>query len=82
VETIVFPGPSVLITRNEDRQGLLVPPSIPSASLQDLLQGPAGQAMFQQIGVAVQGRLEEMGLRGASTPLASRFLLRLFRDAE
>jgi hypothetical protein len=40
--------------------------------MRNFFEHPAGQAVFEQIGVAVQGRLEEMGLRGTSTPLGSR----------
>jgi hypothetical protein len=42
--------------------------------MHDLLQLPAGQAVFEQIGVAVQGRLEEFGLRGIPIPPGRRFL--------
>jgi hypothetical protein len=40
--------------------------------MRNLLEHPAGQAVFEQIGMVVQGRLEEMGLRATSTPLGSR----------
>ncbi|KAF8342543.1 hypothetical protein F5887DRAFT_350425 [Amanita rubescens] len=40
--------------------------SIYSTSVHDLLQRPAGQAIFEQIGVAIQGRLEEIGLQSIS----------------
>jgi hypothetical protein len=46
--------------------------SIVAAGLHDFFERPAGHAMFEQIGMAVQGRLEEIGLRGMSTPLGSR----------
>ncbi|KAF9513946.1 hypothetical protein BS47DRAFT_1392840 [Hydnum rufescens UP504] len=56
------------------------PPSAPENALTSiLLEGlhdffdhPAGQAVFEQIGAAVRGRLEEMGLQATSTPLGSR----------
>jgi hypothetical protein len=41
--------------------------------MHDLLQHSAGQAVFEQIGVAVQGRLEEIGLHGTLTPPGRRY---------
>jgi hypothetical protein len=40
--------------------------------LRNFFEHPAGQAVFEQIGMSVQGRLEEMGLRATSTPLGAR----------
>ncbi|KAF9503809.1 hypothetical protein BS47DRAFT_1490332 [Hydnum rufescens UP504] len=50
VGTIVSPGPSA-------------PASILLEGLRNLFEQPAGQALVEQMGVAVQGRLEEIGLR-------------------
>ena len=38
-----------------------------------LLQRPAGQAVFEQIGVAVQGRLGEIGLQAILTRPGPRY---------
>ncbi|KAF9507392.1 hypothetical protein BS47DRAFT_312788 [Hydnum rufescens UP504] len=70
VGTIASPGPSVparplLASEN-------TPASIVLEGLRNLFELPAGQAVFEQIGVAVQGRLEEIGLRATSTALGSR----------
>jgi len=66
IETIAFPGLPVSarpVAASENTLG-----SIVAAGLHDFFERPAGHAVFEQIGVAVQGRLEEIGLRATSTP--------------
>ncbi|KAF9504678.1 hypothetical protein BS47DRAFT_1386195 [Hydnum rufescens UP504] len=68
IERFGFPGPPVSarpLAACENTLG-----SIVAAGLHDIFERPAGHAVFEQIGVAVQGRLE-MGLRVTSTPVHS-----------
>ncbi|KAF9520146.1 hypothetical protein BS47DRAFT_1387488 [Hydnum rufescens UP504] len=48
------------------------PPSVTLQSVQDFFQSPVGQTLFQQIAVAVQARLEDVGLRATPAPPDSR----------
>ncbi|KAF9512193.1 hypothetical protein BS47DRAFT_1101806 [Hydnum rufescens UP504] len=69
-ETIVSPGPSVsarpLVTSES------TPVSISAAGLHAFFERPAGQAVFEQIGAAVQRCFEELGLRATAAPPDSR----------
>ncbi|KAF9503935.1 hypothetical protein BS47DRAFT_735403 [Hydnum rufescens UP504] len=70
VETIVSPGPSVsarLLVASES-----TPVSISAAGLHAFFERPAGQAVFEQIGAAVQRCFEELGLRATAAPPGSR----------
>jgi hypothetical protein len=75
VETVDDPAVRNLRSRALflDNNNTIMQPSISSASMHDLLQLPAGQAVFEQIGVVVQGRLEEFGIRGIPTPSGRRY---------
>ncbi|KAF9507664.1 hypothetical protein BS47DRAFT_1488726 [Hydnum rufescens UP504] len=63
VGTIVSPGPSVPVRPPLTSEKHTGEPPLILEGLRNLFELPAGQAVFEQIGVAVQGRLEEIGLR-------------------
>jgi hypothetical protein len=55
--------------------------SVIAAGFRDFFERPAGQAVFEQIGAALQGRLEGMGLRVTVAPSGSRHVPYSVRDA-
>ncbi|KAF9504625.1 hypothetical protein BS47DRAFT_1354984 [Hydnum rufescens UP504] len=69
IERIGFPGPPLSarpLAASENTLG-----SIFAAGLHDFFERPASHAVFEQIAVAIQGRLEVMGSRGPSTSVGS-----------
>ncbi|KAF9508975.1 hypothetical protein BS47DRAFT_188029 [Hydnum rufescens UP504] len=70
IERFGFPGSPVSARPLAASENTLA--SIFAAGLHDFFERPAGHAVFEQIGAAMQGRLEEMGLRPTLTPVGSR----------